>query len=471
VPDPSPLTFDPSDPSDPTKPSAQIESLLTAVASRPAAAEGMRAMMQRESEFPSPLAAKLTGIALDPYGRDCADRALDACWSDEPRRQDTLRRCGTEREVIIGSGFHAAVYAATRVLCGYSKPLVLERNERAGGTFAMTARPTFYLNSRNRAGGGGLAGDQGASLNYLSGAPIQAANVSMLEYPTNTDMAFVIRLALAQFADVVTNAAVLDVSREGTGVEIGIENRDPLLAGRVIDARGLGEPNDQNVANGTTILTFPQFMQRTASMWPLRGVRRAAVIGGGDAAKCTVEAFLGVAPQPRMAAAALDSVERVDWYSDELPTTCKRWRREIRGRYQAIGRFLRPDRLGVRRLNVLARRARPVALPGNALIDGRTYDLVVICTGNRETFIDGLNIDAFDEYAIPDPNAVPEANVIARLHYNLPVFRVGPHARLPFTRREREDGITDIAANAVSMFRTASKTAALAATLPPVRRD
>src|SRR6266508_1919021 len=215
--------------SDPFEPSAQIESLLTAVALRQAASEGMRAMTQRESEFPSPLAAKLTGIALDPNGRDLADKVLDAYWSDEPRQQDALSSGITDREVIIGSGFHAAVYAATRVLSGYPKPLVLERNERAGGTFAMTARPTFYLNSRNRAGTAGLAGDQRASLNYLPGAPIQPANVSMVEYQTNTDMAFVIRLALAQFADVVTNAKVLSVARDGTGVEIEIEGNASLL--------------------------------------------------------------------------------------------------------------------------------------------------------------------------------------------------------------------------------------------------
>jgi len=451
---------------EPFEPSTQIESLLTAVALRQAASEGMRAMMQRESEFPTPAAAKLTGIALDPYGREFADQVLDAYWSDEPRRQDALRSSSTDREVIIGSGFHAAVYAAIRVRSGYPKPLVLERNERAGGTFAMTARPTFYLNSRNRAGSAGVAGDQGASLNYLPGAPIQAANVSMVEYQTNTDMAFVIRLALAQFADVVTNAQVRSVSRDGAGVEIEIEDRDPLLAGRVIDARGLGDPDNQDVANGTTILTFPQFMARMASMWPLRGVRRVAVVGGGDSAKCGVESFLGVAPQPFMAAAALDSVERrIDWYSDELPTTCEDWQQQIRGRYQAIGRYLRPDRLGVRRLNVLGRRARPVALPGTGLIDGRTYDLVVLCTGNQETTIDGLDLGSFDEYAIAD------ANVVAREHYNLPAFRVGPHARLPFTAQEREDGVADITANAVSMFRTATKTAALAATLRAVTRD
>jgi hypothetical protein len=299
---------------EPIEASAPIQSLLAAVAVKQSAAQGMRTMMQRESEFPTPLAAKLTGIGLDPQGREYADQVLDAYWSDQARQEETLSDSGSDREVIIGAGFHAAVYAATRVLSGFPKPLVVERGQRAGGTFAMTDRPTFYLNSRNRPGGAGLAGDQGVALNYLPGAPIQAANVSMAEYQTNTDMAFVIRTALAQYADVVTNAKVASVVRDGTGVEIQLENRDPLFAGRVIDARGLGDPAEQDVANGTTILTFPQFMARMASMWPLRSVRRAAVVGGGDSAKCAVESLLGVAPQPFMAAAALDWVQRIGLY-------------------------------------------------------------------------------------------------------------------------------------------------------------
>jgi hypothetical protein len=287
--------------------------------------------------------------------------------------------------------------------------------------------------------------------------------VSMMDYQANTDMAFVIRLTLAQFAEVVTGATVLSVTGDNSGAEFELEDHDPLRAGRVIDARGLGDPNCQDVANGTTILTFPQFMRRMNGRWPLRGVRRVAVVGGGDSAKCAVESFLGLAPQPFMAAAALDSVDQVDWYSDQIPTNCEGWQRDIRGRYQAIGRYLRPDRVGARRLNVLSRRARPVAVPGTALIDGRTYDLVVLCTGSQETRIDGLGpIGAFDEYAIPG------GDVVARMNYYLPAFRVGPHARLPFTLREREDGIADIPANAVSMFRTANQTAALAATLPAV---
>jgi hypothetical protein len=154
------------------EPSPQIESLITAVAVRPTAAEGMTAMKQRECEFASPLAAKLTGIALDPNGRSYADQFLDTYWADERQQADTLNSAGDDREVIIGSGFHAAVYAATRVLSGFPRPLVLERSTRVGGTFAMTARPTFYLNSRNRPGNAGLAGDQGTSLNYLPGASI-----------------------------------------------------------------------------------------------------------------------------------------------------------------------------------------------------------------------------------------------------------------------------------------------------------
>ncbi|MET7396297.1 hypothetical protein ABZS66_22730 [Dactylosporangium sp. NPDC005572] len=442
------------------EPSALIESMLGAIALRTEAAEGVRAIMQRASEFPSPLAANLTGVALDPNGRGYADQLLDTYWADETQQQHLLRSTSDDREVIIGSGFHAAVYAAVRVLGGFPRPLVLERDSRAGGTFAMTARPTFYLNSRNRPGTAGLAGDQSASLNYLPGALIQAANVSMLEYQTNADMAFVIRLALAQFADVVTNASVVSVSPDGPGVGIELVDRAPLTAGRVIDARGVGDPTDQAMATGTTIVTFPQFMRRMGGMWPLRGLRRVAVVGSGDSAKCAVESCLGIAPQPFMAAAELDRVERIDWYADALPTTCDVWQEAIRGRYQAIGRYLRPDRFGVQRLNVLERRARPVALPGAGLIDARAYDLVVLCTGNRETDIDGLAYDDCREYVSAG------GNLIACRHDNMPVFRVGPHARLPFTAQERADGIADIAANAVSMFRTATKTAALAATLP-----
>lgn len=443
-----------------SEPSNLINLLLSAVSSQPSAAAGIQATMQRATEFPSPAHARLAGIALDPAGRAAADQILDTFWADKSRQDDLLYNTGDTREVIVGSGFHAAAYAAIRVLSGFDRPLVLERSDRVGGTFAMTAQPTFYLNSRNRPGGAGLAGDQGASLNRLPGAPVQAANVSMAEFQTNADMAFVIRLALAQFADVVPGANVVSVSGDQGYVQVEIGDRGECEYGRLIDARGVGDPIAQKLANGTCLLTFPQFMQRMAGTWPLRGLRRVAVVGGGDSGKCAVESLLGIAPPPVMAAAALDHVDRIDWYSQTIPDTCDEWRDQVRGRYQAIGHYLRPDRFGVQRLAVLDRPAVPVALPDSVLIEGRTYDLVILCTGSREVEIDGLAASEFSLYSTAD--GVP----VARQHVSMPAYRIGPHAQLPFTDRELADGIADIPANEVSMFRTAAKTAALAATLP-----
>lgn len=450
------------------EPSEAIDTLISKITLNDGAMAGMTAAMSRASDFDSPLQAKLTGIAIDPMARMIANRWLDGYWSDADRRRNALSRSPISREIIIGSGYHAAVYAATRVLSGFPRPLVLERSERVGGTFALTTGGGWYLNSRNRAGGVGLADDQQANLNYLPGAPVQLGNVSMLEFPPNTDMSFVIRLTLAQYADVVTGARVTRVDSDGSGVSVGIDTRDRSevnFAGRVIDARGLGDPTDQDKANGTTVLTFPEFIARMDSPWPLKGVRRVAVIGGGDSGKCTVESLLGAAPQPAMAM-AMDYVERVDWYAQGLPSVYAAWQQEIRGRYQFIGRYLRPDGFGVKRLNVISQRATPVALPDSALVNGRSYDLIVLCTGNRENIIPGLEIGNFEPYDVGGTNPV------ARKHYSLPAFRVGPHARLPFTEQERTDGIAMRPLNAVSMFRTGRKTATLAATLDaPERGD
>jgi len=427
-------------------------------------AGGLRTMMERENEFPDRLAAQLTGIALDPASRAYVDQQLDLIW--QPFSRFGLINGAARSEVIIGSGFHAAVYAATRARMGRPKPLVLERSARAGGVFAIPG-PVFYLNSRNRRGGIGLAGDTGTNPNFLPGAPIQTASLSTGDYQTNADMAFIIRLTLAQYAEVKTASDVtgveVDFNSYPGGYNLYLSNGNTITTRRIIDARGLGDPKDQLRANGETILTFPQFLQRMAGTWPLRGIRRAAVIGGGDAARVSIEALLGIGPQPAMAAAVLDVVDRVDAYG-ALPATMPAWCQLERGRYSKIGRALRPDRFGVQRLNVYPNdRPLPVSLPGMALVNGRGYDLVVLATGNRERDIPGL----------PDQNGVDLFKVsrvtIAKKGFSSStsnIFRVGPHAQLPFSIEEERDGVADIDNNRVSMFRLASKTATLAANLP-----
>jgi len=427
---------------------------LTPLLTRRMTTATVRTMMQRRAEFSCDLEAALTGVAMSPDARARLDGALDRVWPTS-----TQVYGARVPEVIIGSGFHAAVYAAGRVRAGLPKPLVLERGPRAGGVFAQPGGPAFYLNSRNRPGGLGLAGDQGINPNYLPGAPIQTANLSVGDYQTNDDMAFIIRLTLARYADVVTDYEVVSVQGSGT-YRLDAADGSYVRARRVIDARGVGDPKGGEDANGRNVVTFPQFMQRMAGVWPLRGVRRAAVIGGGDAARCAIEALLGLGPQPPMTIPMLDSVERVDAYG-QLPTTCERWAEAERGRYAPIGRFLRADRYGTRRLNVTrTRSARAVALADTALVRGRAYDLVVIATGSRDDGLTGLPIDDFQPYSF---GGVP----LAQRQGN--VWRVGPCANLPFTGEEENGGVADIENNRVSMFRLASKTATLAATLPSPR--
>lgn len=434
-------------------------------ADNPRMAEMMQLLSERSSDFRSPLEMRLTAVGMDPLMREAADRIMSDYWSDAGRlvklARDSASQFPTRDEVIIGSGYHAAVYAAMRVRCGYPRPLVVESSERVGGTFGMTRTPAFYLNSRNRPGRIGTAGDRRAALNALPGATVQASNLSMAEYQTNADMGFVIRLALAENADVLSDTRVISVSTDDDTSVLTVETtRGPVYALRVIDARGLGKPKFET-NESSRMYNFPDFMTMMArTTWPLRGMKRVAVLGGGDSAKCAVESLIGVSPQTGPAM-ALDQVERIDWYANNLPDTCEQWRQQIRGRYQAIGASLRPDRFGERRVNVINARAFPIGLPGYSLIEGRSYDMVIGCTGFQEQVLTGLGIGAFEGF-VPDGGN----DTVARKDANLEVYRVGPHARLAFSASERNNGVADISNNKVAMFRLGGKTAALAASLP-----
>jgi hypothetical protein len=455
-------------------PSSLITSIIEGVKSRRML--GMRMIMQRANEFPSKEVAQLTGIALDSDARQFANEQID-------KRFRSNRTFGIvpvqANEVIIGSGFHAAVYAATRVLIGKQPPVILERNEYAGGVFAIPGDDysypgVFNLNSRNRRGLSGLSGDNEAQLNYLPGAPIQASALSNAEYQTNADMAFVIRLTLAQYAPTrvfpsaeVTNVSVNDGGTFDVKFNNGYYGERRITTERVIDARGLGDSQYEDNANNSSILTFPQFMQRMSGIWPLRNLRNVAVIGGGDSGKCSTESLLGLAPQSFMGAAELDSVNRIDWYAPDIDSTYDSYCRNNRGRYRAIGRYLRPDTMGNKRLNVFNQSVYPIALPsGGALINGRQYDLVIIAAGNKVPSIEGLNWRYSNNvYA----DSIRNARVIAKSNEqdygDYLRYRIGPRADIEFDDSEYDAGITDIRNNRVAMFRLATRTAALATKL------
>lgn len=456
-----------------------IDYALKAVANYPVAAGAMRSTENRADDFGgNGLTAKLAGIGMDPTARAYADRKLDEYWLLNRDKllagtsyfyatafvDQGFATAAGDREVIIGSGYHAAVYAAGRVQRGFPKPVVLEQSLHPGGVFAGTTVPTFYLNSRNSAGKLGVPADR-ANLNYLPGAGLQVSHFARSEWPTNTEMAFAIRVALAQFAHVIPGVQVSDVipSVLETGDKtLTIETTIPaagatLKAGRVIDARGMG---DQEKEPGQFVLSFQQFLQRMELPWPLRGLRRVAVIGGGDSGKCAVESLLGIAPRSGLSSSELDEVQTIDWYSPTLPDTCERWREGVRGRYQAIGAHLKRDRRGGTRLLVVNSplEGRALSLSDGAVVDGRMYDLVVSCVGNYKR----SPMPTLDGSWVRFPGGEVAEGLARKCAEGDEAYQVGPAANLPLSSSELRDFGAEIK---VAMFRTGWRTAALAATL------
>lgn len=435
----------------------------------PAYARGFRLMEQRASDFGSDTAMQLAAIAGYPEARHGLDNRIQAhwlgVWADRtlPEQAD---------EVVIGGGLHAAIYCAGRVAAGYPKPLVLERH-RPGGVMACSEGPAFWLNSRNRPGTGGLPGQRQA-LNWLPGGLIQLSQMPGGEFHDNSALAWAIRLMLCEYAD-VRKATVKRITPQTQTIILTIENGAGLsarriFAKRVIDARGLAEPKwKPGPKPSGRVITFTDLMARMDKPWPLKDVRRAAVVGSGDSARNAVEALVGLGPKPPVA--WLDTPDRVDVYAERWPRTCQDWRLRERSRYAALGAYLNrrlegevcdEDPIETATSGVLeVIREKGVVTDAStvALVNNQTYDLVVMCTGWQDGFCGYPN-----ETMATVPGELAKTYAGRR---NL-FFRIGPQAVLPFTSSEVARGYTNRSENRVAMFRLVPRTAALAGTLPPV---
>jgi hypothetical protein len=449
-----------------------IQDVIDQVKDKNRLSAGIDACRERPSDFASDTEMELAGIAMVPEARQLMSDALTASWSITSNFLPDLDY--GQREVIIGGGFHAAVYAANRVRMGFPRPVVLEQNsaERVGGAFAMSLSPVFRLNSRNRPGTAGLP-DQDKALNYLPGGLLQPSMMTSEEYPTNADMAWLIRLTLAQYARVYTGVTVTDISGEtGFGNRVRLStSAGEITPAQVIDARGLGTEIVLQ-ADGQRVLTFGQLMTRMGGMFPLRGMKQVAVIGAGDSGKCAVESLLGIAPG-NTSAIGLDYVQRVDWYTNGTISgqTCSEFRDRQRGRYIRIAQYLDGNVSNPStRLRVMGATGYVTAMPGGAIVNDRTYDMVVVCTGSvRPSLNDGLGYFPVRQGAsgeLTEASSPNRGTQLAAQAIPFASFRIGPAAALPFSEREFDAGIAAIPANQVAMFRLAPRTAALAAILP-----
>lgn len=425
----------------------QIRSVLSTISEDGTMNDGVLAMAERASEFSSPMAAKLTGIFLNPMARARFDLALDSYWQMDgqvPRMSP---------EVIIGGGLHAAIYCAVRVAEGHPSPLVIEAKERVGGIFAVSREPSFFLNSRNRPGGLGVPGRE-ESLTFLPGAPVQPADLSGDEYQTNASLAYAIRATLALNARVLVGKKVVAADSSSVTLDDGRLIKTP----RVIYATGLGESTAPIEMDGKHMVDAMGFFAMLDKPFPFKGIKRVAVIGSGDSGKTVVETLIGQGPGSGFSVASLDYIEKIDWYG--VPEECrgqKRWKENNRSRYQGIareiGKRLEGGRLEGGRINPFSRNALNLAIGfDGAYVDGARYDLVVWAGGFKPRDIEGTT-----EYKT-------RGRTVARMGES-GVFIVGPAAQLA-SEPEPMNESDSVPENTVALFRYADRTAAFAMDLP-----
>lgn len=424
------------------------------------------------------LAAQLAGIAMDP----AAYRRFDNRLSELFRNQSNLNYPpdGTVYpELIIGAGFHGAAYATIRHLRNPGrKPIVLESGLEPGGAFAVTKDPSFYLNSENTAGLPGAPWDGEANaLNWLPGAPVQAAQVSGRELIDNTVMRYVIRAALMLHARVITRATALEVKPENGYLSVRTVTGRTVRAYRVIDARGMGPAKDASLADGKTVLTWDQLMSQMDTDYPFTGMRRVAVVGDGKSALCAAEALLGIGPDATMRTPADGFPFRVDMYGPRLPGYRQSWLSDMQTRYARLASHLpvgvepdpddedntvEPPGYGkYHDLYVYQQRGELVKVPGGVLVNGRFYDCAVLCTGRTPPG------------ALMPPTLVYDrirvgGRAVASTTPGYEYYRVGPLADLPWETADYSAQITQNRENKVAMFRLGPLTAGLAGSLPDV---
>lgn len=425
--------------------------------------ETLERLMERKDEIGTPEQMILIGIGMNRQARKHFDNALDGEWSAEMRdyTRGGSRSFLRGREIIVGSGVHGSIVAAMRHRKTGIKPLVLERRDRAGGTFAMTSNPSFYLNSRNRPGPLSIPGDEFGALNVLPGAPIQPSQVSSDEYLGNDAVAWVIRMTLMMHAEVATgiNVATLEpysgsenllyIGSPGSPGSPGSTSISSVV-GRTFIAEGLSSPAMAfpSVA-GERYLSFEEFMKRMDSPYPLRGMDRVAVIGAGDGGKTVIEALVGQGPTVNLSIPTLDYPEKIDWFGVAPDRRTKEgWEACNRSRYKGIGRVMGKRVFGFDRPNFLDVGYESIK------VNGMPYDYVVDCTGYGENV---LNSAAWDEYRDLS------GQLLGRQRRQ--IYYVGPATKLPNERMD-EAILAGISDNATSIFRYADRTARLANLVP-----
>lgn len=358
----------------------------------------------------------------------------------------------SDKTIIVGSGIHAAIYAARAP----GSKLVLDAAPVYGGIMgASRGKPAFYLNSRSRPGDGKPGERRG--LNFMPGCVVEPNNISGLEYPTNADVSFCVRTSLALTCSI---REINDVNRI-TKLNDNYYDCSGYNCKRVIIATGLGRSNVAypRLVSQATYLTFKDFL----NMWgrktvPMQAFARkdVIVIGAGDSGKVVVEALLGMGPNFGGGNVTNHFVRRIFWYGQQ-----SEYREEFeaceRSRYHGIGRHFPRLKDPSADYRIYA---RPEKFTPEAPELG-SGSIVIDCTGFKERGIEYNGFPSTELRPIKDGNVI-----VAQQVGNEEVYLVGPVMNLdPQPREQQIKALRQIDQNAVGIFRYAARTASFAETI------
>lgn len=249
------------------------------------------------------------------------------------------------------------------------------------------------------------------------------------------------RLTLAlSGARVITNAEVRRVSTgQGrsysyrlsgypTFCQVDLMDGRTIRANRCIVATGIGKPRS-NWLKQDRLLTFRDFMASMDSPFPLRGMRRVAVIGAGDSGKTVVEALTGQGPTRQMSVASLDWPDQITWYGQDSSSR-NTFEGCNRPRYKRLATLLDDSRGRQRRVRPLSQRVQYVE-PGLdcIMVDGVPFDLAIDCTGfmpNNFSDYSAENADFYTLAGMQEPVARRTQTGMGRSRIQDRFFYVGP---------------------------------------------
>ncbi len=435
----------------------------------------------------------ISGIMNEPEARaEFMDRLDEAATqkSDELKKEALTEGEVIADIVIIGAGVHSAIFAArVRAENPELRIVVVDEAEKLGGQFRSYGdRPVFSINSRNHRSQKNeklaLPGKDGNLNSFGDKAPIQLTDISAETYPTNVELGDVTAINSFMSSDAMLGVSYMSNVRQTTTDEttqlVTVSDGEQtynIRANQLVIASGIGEREIAKKEKPKGVWTaedlFSHFgnSEITFPMDEFVG-KRIMIKGGGDTGRVVAELFARLAPKEAYGKSnvQLGGPREIIWYGADFDSK-EDFQRTNRPRYQRLAPFIRPadtlyfDDKTDEQTFLIPSTDKVISIDENAangdlevttidssgFRDRQTADIVIDCTN--------LSSDIFelfkDQGAIENSiGFVPELDQTAEVAKKIgpDITFIGPVAKLPLTRQEKQTFADGISENTVAIW-------------------